>query len=50
MFTQTQLEAEMPAHYALDDACWETVAVIERLRFLHHFILRDRRNNLIMPG
>ena len=47
--TQAQLEAEIPAHSATVDFGWETVTVIERFRFLHHAILRERPNNLTMP-
>jgi len=47
--TQAQLEAEIPAHGATDDLGWKTVTVIERFRFLHRDILRDRSNNLTMP-
>jgi hypothetical protein len=47
---QAQLKAEIPAHSATDDPGWETVTVIERLRFLHHAILRDRPNNLTTPS
>ena len=46
---QAQLEAEVPAHGATDDAGWETVTVIARFRFLHRAILRDRSRNLTMP-
>jgi hypothetical protein len=48
--TQAQLEAEIPAYCATDDASRETVAVIERFRFLHHAILRDRLRNLTKPS
>jgi hypothetical protein len=47
---QAQLKAEMPAHSATDDLGWETVTVIERFRFLHHAILRDRLSNLTTPA
>jgi hypothetical protein len=47
---QAQLKAEMPAHSATDDLGWETVTVIERFRFLHHAILRDRPSNLTTPS
>ena len=46
---QAQLKAEIPAHSATDDLGWETVTVIERFRFLHHAILRDRASNLTTP-
>jgi hypothetical protein len=46
---QTQLKEEIPAHSATDDLGWETMTVIERFRFLHHAILRDRPNNLTTP-
>src|SRR6202051_2590690 len=46
---QAQLKAEIPAHSATDDLGWETVTVIERFRFLHHAILRDRPSNLTTP-
>src|ERR1700709_927703 len=46
---QAQLKAEIPAHSATDDLGWETVNVIERLRFLHRGILRHRPNNLTTP-
>jgi hypothetical protein len=38
---QAQLEAEVPAHCATDNAGWETVTMIERFRFLHRANLRD---------
>jgi hypothetical protein len=47
---QAQLKAEIPAHGATDDAGWKTVSVIERFRFLHHAILRDRASNLTTPS
>src|SRR3984893_9829890 len=46
---QAQLKAEIPAHSATDDLGWETVTVIERFRFLHRAILRDRPSNLTTP-
>src|SRR5258707_6309141 len=46
---QAQLKAKIPAHSATDDLGWETVTVIERFRFLHHAILRDRASNLTTP-
>src|SRR6202790_2325944 len=46
---QAQLKAEIPAHSATDDLGWETVTVIERFRFFHHAILRDRPSNLTTP-
>src|SRR6202051_3366960 len=46
---QAQLKAEIPAHSATDDLGWETVTVIDRFRFLHHAILRDRASNLTTP-
>jgi hypothetical protein len=48
--TQAQLEAEIPTHRATDDVGRKTVTVIERFRFLHRDILRDRPNNLTMPN
>jgi hypothetical protein len=36
--TQAQLEAEVSAHGATDDAGWETMTVIQRFRFLHRNI------------
>ncbi|SAK77911.1 hypothetical protein AWB75_04592 [Caballeronia catudaia] len=47
---QAQLEAEVPAHGATDDAGREAVTVIERFRFLHRIILRERPNNLTTPA
>src|SRR5260370_40165641 len=47
---QAQLKAKVPAHSATDDLGWETVTVIERFRFLHHAILRDRASNLTTPS
>src|SRR5258708_25199625 len=47
---QAQLKAEIPAHSATDDLGWETVTVIERFRFLHRAILRDRASNLTTPS
>ncbi len=47
---QAQLKAEIPTHGATDDPGWETVTVIERFRFLHHVILRDRAGNLTTPA
>jgi len=46
--TQAQLKAKIPAHGATDDVGRKTVTVIERFRFLHRDILRDRPNNLTM--
>ncbi|MEA3103248.1 MAG: hypothetical protein QOF74_7488, partial [Caballeronia mineralivorans] len=42
-------EAEVPTHSATNDHCWEAVTVIERFRFRHRAILRDRSRNLTMP-
>jgi hypothetical protein len=46
---QAQLKADVPAHSATDDLGWETMTGIERFRFLHHHILRDRPDILTTP-
>jgi hypothetical protein len=45
----TRKVISIPAHSATDDVGWETMAVIERFRFLHHAILRHRHNYLTTP-
>jgi hypothetical protein len=45
----TRKVISIPAHSATDDFGRKTVAVVERFRFVHHAILRDRPNNLTMP-
>ena len=47
---QARLKAEIPAYSATDDFSRETMTVIQRFRFLHRAILRDRLNNLTMPA
>ncbi|MGF6415769.1 hypothetical protein [Paraburkholderia sp. 35.1] len=39
---QAELEPEIPAYRVTDDSRREPVTVIQRFRFLHHFILTDR--------
>jgi hypothetical protein len=46
---QAQLEAEIPSNSAADDTSQETVAVMERFRFLHRAILSDESRNLTTP-
>jgi len=40
---------QQPANRATDDSGRKTVTVIERFRFLHHAILRDRPNKPTTP-
>lgn len=44
--TQVQLKTEVPARRATDDAARKKVAAINRFRFLHRAVLRDRPINL----
>src|ERR1700712_1195549 len=45
----TRKVISVPTNSATDDLGWETMAVIQRFRFRHHAILRDRPINLTVP-
>ncbi|AKK24623.2 hypothetical protein MB84_27670 (plasmid) [Pandoraea oxalativorans] len=46
---QAELKSEVPTHGMADDRRRESVAVIERFRFSHRFIVRQLTANVTVP-